>query len=192
MLDVVVLVGQLEVAAVDGYQAQARVEGLRMAGRLSHGQAAALHELSQRGCTNAAAQAADGGLGHSRRLGCTGSPSQALGHGGENLLVGGFRVQAQRHAVVGAGNGRKAPQSLGVAAVGIQNGMHHLGGYHARQQAGAQVVGQSGARSQCSLGSCHCTLRRCGGVIVREIALSEQYWVRPQPDASGGGVEVVD
>lgn len=137
MLHVVDLVRQFEVAAVQGYQAQTTKEGLLMVSGVGQRDTAALHEIRKRCRADLAAHAADRGLGHPRGLSGAGRPRQPLRDGGKHLLVGGLRVQTQRHAVVHAGHGREAAQALRVAPVRIQYGVHLFGGNHPRQETGA-------------------------------------------------------
>lgn len=145
---------------------QERIEirkGVRRIPRsVGHRHATSTDQLLQRHSADLGAAHTDGCLRDPGRLRGTCSPGQSLADCGEDLLVGGFRVQAQCHAVLEADHGWKASHALRVAMVCVQDVVHHLRRHHPSQQAGAQVVGEPSARSQNCLGSNHRVLRRSG------------------------------
>ena len=180
MRHVVSLVRQLEGAAVNGYQPQAGIERVGVRLSVGHGHTASLDQFTHRRRADLAAQAADRGLGHPRRLGSAGRPSQTLRHGGEHFLIRGLRVQAQSHAVVRPRYRRETAHPLRIAAVCIKDSIHHLCRHHPRKQAGAQKVCQPCSSPQHRLGSRHDHLRFCDGTHFAS-KFSIRTVLRPDP-----------
>ena len=92
-------------------------------------------------------------------------------------------MQAQRHAVVHASDGRETARSLAVASVCVQHGMNIFGGHHPCQQGGTEVVTESSASAKKGFGSCHVVLQGSGWRQFTS-ELSNRTVLRPDPSAA--------
>ena len=177
---VIGLVRQLEATAVNGHQAPTGIERLWVLACIGQWHAASPHEFGQRCSTDPAAQPADRRLANPCRLRRPAGPGQALRDDGEHLLVGRLRIQAQRHAVVHTRDGREAAHALAVAAMRIQHRVHASAGTTRASRLAREIVAQPRPRAQHRLRSRHDITRRrvATAVIVHQIRLKQQYWVR--------------